>query len=86
MQYEIVLGIKINVMDLIEFIIKRTFCCRTRNQPRKCVTLLNVIKLYPVINVLKITKRLSLSNSVQTEVFIRLKRRRKTTSILWTVL
>jgi hypothetical protein len=43
-------------MLLIELIIKRTLCCRTRNQSRKSVTLVSVIKLYPVINVFESCK------------------------------
>jgi hypothetical protein len=56
MQHEIILIIQIHVIDLIEFTIKRTLCCRTRNQPRKSVTFLRVIKLYPVINVFESCK------------------------------
>lgn len=87
MQYEIVLIIKINVTDLIEFIIhnyKNTFFCPTRNQPRKSVTFLRVVKLYPVIKVFESYKGI-VSQQLSTDKSI-YKQRTKITSLFWTVL
>jgi hypothetical protein len=51
------------------FIIKRTLCCRKRNQPRQSVSFVRAIKLYPVINVFESYNRMIAQQLSRTKIY-----------------